>query len=62
MAHVTWQLPDGSEIKAMIFGDEQVAETAAEGVAEEAGEEAGEETAAAQDTVAPAEGPCVDEA
>ena len=53
---------DGSEIKAMIFGDEQVAETAAEGVAEEAGEEAGEETAAAQDTVAPAEGPRVDEA
>jgi len=45
---------DGSEIKAMIFGDEQVAEDVAEN--------AGEEATVTQDAVAPGEGPCVDEA
>jgi len=48
---------DGSEIKAMIFGAEEVTEDEPE---QAAGTE--EETAVAQDTVAPGEGPCVDEA
>jgi len=49
---------DGSEIKALIFGAEEVTET----VAEEVAEAASEDVAVAEDTVAPAEGPSVDEA
>jgi len=49
---------DGSEIKALIFGAEEVTEA----VAEEVAEAASEDVAVAEDTVAPAEGPSVDEA
>jgi len=48
---------DGSEIKAMIFGAEEVTEDEPDQAAVTE-----EETAVAQDTVAPGEGPCVDEA
>jgi len=47
---------DGSEIKAMIFGAEEATEDEADQAAVSE-----EETAVAQDTVAPGEGPCVDE-
>jgi len=47
---------DGSEIKAMIFGAEEVTEDEPDQAAATE-----EETAVAQDTVAPGEGPCVDE-
>ena len=47
---------DGSEIKAMIFGAEEATEDEPDQAAVTE-----EETAVAQDTVAPAEGPCVDE-
>ncbi len=49
---------DGSEIKALIFGAEEVTEA----VAEEVAEAASEDVAVAEDTVAPGEGPSVDEA
>lgn len=48
---------DGSEIKAMIFGAEEATEDEPDQTAVTE-----EETAVAQDTVAPGEGPCVDEA
>jgi len=47
---------DGSEIKAMIFGAEEATEDETDQAAVSE-----EETAVAQDTVAPGEGPCVDE-
>ena len=47
---------DGSEIKAMIFGAEEETEDEPDQAAATE-----EETAVAQDTVAPGEGPCVDE-
>jgi len=47
---------DGSEIKAMIFGAEEATEDEPDQAAATE-----EETAVAQDTVAPGEGPCVDE-
>jgi len=47
---------DGSEIKAMIFGAEEATEDEPDQAAVTE-----EETAVAQDTVAPGEGPCVDE-
>ena len=47
---------DGSEIKAMIFGAEEATEDEPDQTAVTE-----EETAVAQDTVAPGEGPCVDE-
>ena len=47
---------DGSEIKAMIFGVEEATEDEPDQAAVTE-----EETAVAQDTVAPGEGPCVDE-
>ncbi|MEJ2198514.1 MAG: ATP-dependent zinc metalloprotease FtsH [Desulfuromonadales bacterium] len=47
---------DGSEIKAMIFGAEEATEDESDQAAVKE-----EETAVAQDTVAPGEGPCVDE-